>query len=49
MGRDKQDKSNQYNLEKNSSKSEKYSKDAKYMNNVVTDAKKALKKNLKKK
>lgn len=49
MGRDKNDKSNQYNLEKNSSRSEKYSKDAKHMQNVISDTKKVLKKNLNKK
>ena len=49
MGKDKYDKSNQFNLEKNSSKTEKYPKDAKFMENVIKDAKKALTKNLKNK
>ena len=45
MGKDKLDKSNQHNLEKSSSQSEKYSKDAKFMNQVVIETKKKLIKN----
>ncbi len=46
MSKDKYDKSNQSNLEKISSQSEKYSKDAKYMDQVAIETKKKLRENL---
>lgn len=46
MSKDKYDKTNSANLEKNSNKAEKYSKDAKHMGNVIKDTKKKLNKNL---
>ena len=48
MEKDKQDKSNERNFEKNSSQSEKYSKDARYMDQVIIETKKNIKSNLKK-
>ena len=45
MSKDKNDKSHEYNLEKNSSKSEKYSKDAKFMDQIVIETSKKVKNN----
>ncbi len=49
MSKDKYDKSNQHNLEKNSGQSEKYSKEAKQMDQVAIETKKKLKVNFKSK
>jgi len=46
MGKDKNDKSTKNNLEFNSSRDEKYGPDARYMDQLESDIKKKLRRNL---